>query len=326
MVFPVSAFLFTSILCESYRKIEVVYGTILLSLLKGIMQMFEIMTDSTANLTGDMIRDYHLHVLSLSFVVDGKEYKGYEKGKTMDLAPFYAMMREKKDIKTSLANSEDAYRMGKAILKQDIDLLYLGFSSGLSSTFQAVSAAFEELREEYPQRQVLAVDSLSAALGEGLFVKYVVDMRENGASIGEAYSWALRHRLNICHEFTVDDLFFLKRGGRISAATAVLGTALSVKPVLHVDDEGHLIPVGKTRGRKKSLDALVERMKNNAIEPEKQEVYISHGDCLEDAEYVAEKVRECMGVEKISIHVLDPVIGAHSGPGTVALFYYGEHR
>lgn len=288
--------------------------------------MFEIMTDSTANLTGEMIRNYHLHVLSLSFVVDGKEYKGYEKGKTIDLEPFYAMMREKKDIKTSLANSEDAYRMGKTILKQGIDLLYLGFSSGLSSTFQAVSVAFEELREEYPQRQVLAVDSLSAALGEGLFVKYVVDMRENGASIEEAYSWALRHRLNICHEFTVDDLFFLKRGGRISAATAVLGTALSVKPVLHVDDEGHLIPVGKTRGRKKSLDALVERMKKNAIEPEKQEVYISHGDCLEDAEYVAAKVRESMGVKKIFIHVLDPVIGAHSGPGTVALFYYGEHR
>lgn len=288
--------------------------------------MFEIMTDSTANLTGEMIRNYHLHVLSLSFVVDGKEYKGYEKGKTIDLEPFYAMMREKKDIKTSLANSEDAYRMGKTILKQGIDLLYLGFSSGLSSTFQAVSVAFEELRKEYPQRQVLAVDSLSAALGEGLFVKYVVDMRENGASIEEAYSWALRHRLNICHEFTVDDLFFLKRGGRISAATAVLGTALSVKPVLHVDDEGHLIPVGKTRGRKKSLDALVERMKKNAIEPEKQEVYISHGDCLEDAEYVAAKVRESMGVKKIFIHVLDPVIGAHSGPGTVALFYYGEHR
>lgn len=288
--------------------------------------MFEIMTDSTANLTGEMIRNYHLHVLSLSFVVDGKEYKGYEKGKTIDLEPFYAMMREKKDIKTSLANNEDAYRMGKTILKQGIDLLYLGFSSGLSSTFQAVSIAFEELREEYPQRQVLAVDSLSAALGEGLFVKYVVDMRENGASIEEAYSWALRHRLNICHEFTVDDLFFLKRGGRISAATAVLGTALSVKPVLHVDDEGHLIPVGKTRGRKKSLDTLVERMKKNAIEPEKQEVYISHGDCLEDAEYVAAKVRESMGVKKIFIHVLDPVIGAHSGPGTVALFYYGEHR
>lgn len=288
--------------------------------------MFEIMTDSTANLTEDMIEKYHLHVLSLSFVVEGKEYKGYEKGKTMDLTPFYAMMREKKDIKTSLANSEDAYRMGKAILEEGRDLLYIGFSSGLSSTFQAVNVAFEELKEEYPQRKVLAVDSLCAALGEGLFVKYIIDMRENGVSIGEAHQWALQHRFNICHEFTVDDLFFLKRGGRISAATAVLGTALSVKPVLHVDDEGHLIPVGKTRGRKKSLDALVERMKKNAIEPERQEVYISHGDCLEDAEYVAAKVRACMGTEKILIHVLDPVIGAHSGPGTVALFYYGEHR
>ena len=163
-------------------------------------------------------------------------------------------------------------------------------------------------------------------MGEGLFVKYVIDKREAGASIEEAYQWAMEHRLHICHEFTVDDLFFLKRGGRITTATAVLGSALSVKPILHVDDEGHLINIGKTRGRKKSLDALVDRMEKYAVNPADQEIYISHGDCLEDAEYVANQIKERMGVTKFMIRILDPVIGAHSGPGTVAIFYYGEHR
>lgn len=288
--------------------------------------MFEIMTDSTANLPEELIEKYHLHVLSLSFLIEGKEYKGYEEGKIIDLASFYEKMREKKDVKTSLANSEDAYQMGKNILSEGNDLLYIGFSSGLSSTFQAVNVALEDLKEEFPERKIYVVDSLAAALGEGMFVMSIVDKREAGETIEDVYQWAMEHRLNICHEFTVDDLFFLKRGGRISAATAVIGTALSVKPVLYVDDEGHLINVGKTRGRKKALDALVDRMQQRVIDPEKQQVYISHGDCVDDAEYVARKVKERMGVKDVLIRVLDPVIGAHSGPGTVALFYYGEHR
>lgn len=288
--------------------------------------MFEIMTESTANLPDDMIEANHLHVLSLTFLVDGREYKAYEKGNLTELAPFYEMMREKKDIKTSLVNSESAYKMGKEILTEGKDLLYIGFSSALSSTFQAVSIALEDLKEEFPQQKIYAVDSLAAALGEGLLVKYVLEQRKAGTPLEEVYEWVMKHRLHICHEFTVDDLFFLKRGGRISAATAVLGSALSVKPILHVDDDGRLINIGKTRGRKKSLDALVDRMEKYAVEPEKQEIYISHGDCLEDAEYVAEQIKKRMCVTKFLIRILDPVIGAHSGPGTVAVFYYGEHR
>lgn len=290
------------------------------------MYNYEIITDSTANLPEEMIDQYNLHVLPLSFLVDGVEYKGYEKGKVIELEKFYHMMREKKDIKTSLVNSDTVYQMGKGILEQGKDILALIFSSGLSSTYQSMKIAFDELKEEYPDRKILYVDSLSAALGEGLFVKYVIDLREEGKTIEEAYDWAMEHRLNICHEFTVDDLFFLKRGGRVSGATAIIGTTLSIKPVMHVDDEGHLIPVGKVRGRKKALDALVSRMENAVVEPENQVVYISHGDCLEDAEYVAKKVKEKMNVKEVMIRILDPVIGAHAGPGTVALFYYGEHR
>ena len=288
--------------------------------------MFEIMTESTANLPDEMIEKYHLHILSLTFVVDGKEYKAYEQGNITELAPFYEMMREKKDIKTSLVNGEMAYQMGKKILESGKDLMYLGFSSVLSSTFQAVSLALEDLKEEFPERKVFSVDSRGAALGEGLFVKYVIDKREAGASIEEAYQWAMEHRLHICHEFTVDDLFFLKRGGRITTATAVLGSALRVNPIRHVDAEGHRINIVKTRGRKKALAALVDRMEKYAVNPADQEIYISHGDCLEDAEYVANQIKERMGVTKFMICILDPVIGAHSGPGTVAIFYYGEHR
>ena len=236
------------------------------------------------------------------------------------------MMREKKEITTSLANTQAAYDMMKPILEAGKDVLYLAFSSGLSSTYQAVNAAVEELKEEFPNRKIFCVDSLSAALGEGLFVKYVIDKREEGASIEDAYQWAIDNRLKIVHAFTVDDLFFLKRGGRISAATAVIGTALNVKPVLHVDNEGHLISLNNVRGRKKSLDALVKMMEEKVENPEGQVVYISHGDCIKDAEYVANKVKERFPVKEVMIRTLDPVIGAHSGPGTVALFFYGKER
>lgn len=287
---------------------------------------FEIITDSTANLPEDMIETYGLHILTLSFLVEGKEYKGYEKGKKVDLNQFYGMMREKKNITTSLANSQDAYDMAKPLLEAGKDILYIGFSSGLSSTFQAVTVALKELKEEFPNQKIYYIDSLSAALGEGLFVKYIIDLREEGKSIDEVYEWGMKNRLHIVHAFTVDDLFFLKRGGRVSATTAVIGTALNVKPVLHVDDEGHLIPLNNVRGRRKSLDALVNLMEKSIQNPDGQTIYISHGDCVQDAEYVAERVKEKFSIKDIMIRTLDPVIGAHSGPGTVALFFYGENR
>lgn len=287
---------------------------------------YVIVTDSAANLPEDMIDQYEIYILSLSFLVDGEVFAGYVKGQTTDLAKFYGMMRDKKNIKTSLVNVEDAIELCTALLEDKKDILYIGFSSGLSGTYQAVSLCLEELKEAYPERKIYYVDSLSAALGEGLLVHYAVEMKKAGKSMEAVYQWVLDNRLNLCHWFTVDDLFFLKRGGRVSATAAALGTALSIKPVMHVDNEGHLIVMEKARGRRKSLDALVTHMEETATNPEEQVVYISHGDCLEDAEYVARQVKEKLNVKEVMVRVLDPVIGAHSGPGTVALFFVGTKR
>ena len=282
---------------------------------------YVIVTDSTANLPEDMIEKYGLEILSLNYYVDGEEYKGYIKGQKTDLAHFYSMMRQKKEITTSLVTVGDAMDMLEEIVKQGKDYLYVGFSSGLSGTFQAVSLVTNSLSQKYPDRKLYAVDSLAAALGEGLLVKYVIDNKEKGMSISENADWIIAHRNNICHWFTVDDLFFLKRGGRISATTAVVG-----KPVLHVDDNGHLIPMENARGRKKSLDALVKHMKSSIIVPDGQSVYISHGDCIEDAEYVAKRVQEKMGIQNIYINNIGTVIGGHTGPGVVAVFCMGDKR
>jgi len=287
---------------------------------------FEIVTDSSANLPEDMIEAYHLTILSLSFFVDKVEYYGYEKGKLTDLAQFYAMMRDKKEVTTSLVNTSAAMEQCETLLKEGRDILYIGFSSGLSGSYQSVTVALDELKENYPERKIYSVDTLAAALGEGLLVRYAIDLRKEGKSIEEVSKWLLKNRLHLCHWFTVDDLFFLKRGGRISATTALLGTALNIKPVLHVDDEGHLIMMEKTRGRKKSLDALVDHMQNTIEHPEGQYIYISHGDCQEDAEYVAEKIKKLYPIKEVFVRILDPVIGAHSGPGTVALFFLGSKR
>ena len=287
---------------------------------------FEIVTDSAANLPEEMIEQYGIHVLSLSFFVDDKEYYSYEPGKKTDLSSFYEMMRQKKEIRTSLVNLEQAKQMMEQLAGEGKDVLYVGFSSALSGTFQAVNLAMEEVQEQYPERKMLAVDTLAAALGEGYLVRMAVEKRDSGMEIEKVQQWILDQRLHMCHWFTVDDLFFLKRGGRISAATAVMGTALSVKPILHMDNNGCLVNVSKTRGRKKSLDALLEKYKQTAIDIGKLPVYISHGDCLEDAKYLEKRLREDYGVQEIVTQVLDPVIGAHAGPGTAALLFLGTER
>ena len=287
---------------------------------------FEIVTDSSANLPESKIEAWGLHILSLVFRVKGQEYASYTKGEVADLASFYKMMREKEDITTSLVNLNQCSELLVDLLDQGKDVLYIGFSSGLSGSYQAVSMLINDLQEQYPNQKVYAVDTLSAALGEGLLVYYAAMMREDGKTINEVKDWLLKNRLHLCHWFTVDDLFFLHRGGRVSKTSAVVGSMLNIKPVMHVDDEGHLILVEKARGRRKSLDALCSHMEDTAIEPENQVVFISHGDCLEDALYLANRVKEKLHVKDVMIHILDPVIGAHSGPGTVALFYIGTKR
>ena len=186
--------------------------------------------------------------------------------------------------------------------------------------------AKQELSEKYPDRKFLVVDSLCASMGEGLLVYYAAKMQQEGKSIDEVYQWLQENKLHLCHWFTVDDLNHLKRGGRVSSAAALFGTMLGIKPVLHVDDAGHLIPVAKIRGRKQSLDSLVAHMEETVTEPEKQVIFISHGDCLQDAQYVADKIREKWKVKDIVLNEIGPVIGTHSGPGTVALFFLGSKR
>lgn len=287
---------------------------------------FEIVTDSSCNLTEELIDRLGLHILSLRFLVEDREYYSYTKGEVTDLSQFYAMMRKKEEITTSQISVDTCKQMFENLLSAGKDVLYIGFSSALSGTYQVAYLTLEGLKEKYPQRKIYAVDTLGASLGEGLLVYHAATQRVEGATIGEVYHWLMENRLHLCHWFTVDDLFFLMRGGRVSKAAAVFGTVLSVKPVMHMDDEGRLIPVEKVRGRKKSLGALVERFMETAINPEKQIVFISHGDCLEDAQYVAHKIQEKYPSVEILINWVDPVIGAHSGPGTVALFFLGTQR
>ncbi len=287
---------------------------------------FEIVTDSSSNLTDELIEKYKLHILSLMFRVNGKEYYSYEKGKKTELKQFYTMMRNKEEITTTLIDINTCTPIFEEILKQGNDLLYIGFSSALSGSFQAASMVLEDLKSTYPDRTILSVDTLGASLGEGLLVYHAAKLREQGKNINEVYNWVLDNRLHLCHWFTVDDLFFLKRGGRVSGSAAVLGTILGVKPIMHMDNEGRLILVEKARGRKRSLDTLIDRMQKTAIEPQNQTVFITHGDCIEDAEYVATQIKQRFRVKDVLINYVDPVIGAHSGPGTIALFFLGTER
>lgn len=290
---------------------------------------FEIVTDSCCNLLEDMIDDFGIHVLPLTFMVDGEDevYQSYLKGERTDLKQFYAMMREGKVFKTSLPNLAESEALFRQLLSSGRDVIYLAFSSGLSGTYQALSLMAEQLREEFPERKIYVVDTLAASGGQGLLVWYAVQHARAGESIDQVRNWLEENKLHLAHWFTVDDLMFLFRGGRVSKTAAWAGTLLNIKPVLHVDDEGHLTPMEKVRGRKKSLNALIDHMEKSADKPiSDQMVFITHGDCIEDAEYVAGKIKERFGVKEVVINYVDPVIGAHSGPGTMALFFLADKR
>ena len=287
---------------------------------------YTIVTDSSCNLTSKTIDDYGLEIISLKYFAGDKAFESYTKGTDPDFKAFYDMARKKEPLSTTLASPELCEQVFDKVLATGSDLIYIGFSSGLSGTFQVARNILEELKEKYPNQKIYYVDSLAASLGQGLLVHYAVNKKNEGATIEELYDWLMENRLNLCHWFTVDDLFYLKRGGRVSGAAAVMGTVLSIKPVLHVDDNGKLIPKAKAIGRKRAIETLVTKMKETAINPEEQVIYISHGDCLEDAEYLAELVKKEMNVKEVYIHYIEPVIGCHAGPGTLALFFMGTNR
>ena len=288
------------------------------------MSNYVIMTDSSCDFTPALAEETGVKILSLSFLLDGKSYKNDVSGSDIPFDVFYSQLRNKKEVKTSAVNQEIFRVFMQTELDAGNDVLYIGFSSGLSSTFNAGAITARELSEQYPDRKVYAVDSLCASLGQGLLVYLAAKKKAEGAGIDEVRDWCESIKLSVCHQFTVDDLMFLKRGGRISAVTAVAGTMLSIKPVLHVDNEGHLINIAKARGRRASINALFDKMKATYT-GEYKHVFISHGDCPEDAQYLASLVRDEFGIDAV-IGYVGPVIGAHSGPGTLALFYIGSQR
>lgn len=287
------------------------------------MNDYVILTDSSCDLPDDIVKKYQLEILQLDFIVEGE---GSFHNDQADIEKVYSKLRNGANIKTSAANISQASEAIEALFNQKKDILYLGFSSGLSSTYQTVYMAGQELMEEYPERKMISVDTLAASMGQGLLVYKACQAKDAGKSLEENAQYIEDIKLKLCHWFTVDDLFFLKRGGRISGVTATVGTMLSIKPILHVDDEGHLINVSKVRGRKAAITELVNRMEKLAVHPEDQDIFISHGDCIEDAEKLASIIKERFGNDRLTISYVGPVIGAHSGPGTLALFFLGEHR
>lgn len=290
------------------------------------MSEYVLITDSSADLSQEMVQELGVTVLPLSFTIQGKTYRNYPDNREMDLPLFYDMLRAGELATTSAVNVAEYTQAVEPILQEGKDVLILAFSSGLSSTYQASVLAAGELREKYPDRKIYTVDTLCASLGQGLLVYLAAQEQRKGKSIEEVRDWAEETKLHLCHQFTVDDLHFLKRGGRISATTAVVGSMLQIKPVLHVDNEGRLINIGKARGRQASLKALVDKMEKTVTEEGRKTVFISHGDCRKDAVTVADMVRERFGTQDIRINFVGPVIGAHSGPGTLALFYLGTER
>jgi len=280
------------------------------------------MTDSSCDVTDDLLQTWQVRAAQLDVLVDGEEAK---KNNEVDIAGFYQKLRDGKTARTSAVNIGVFKDVFTAELAQGQDILYLGFSSALSTTFQSSEIAAAELREEYPDRTIRIVDTLAASLGQGLLVHLAAKMQQEGADIETVYRYVSDNKLHICHWFTVDDLHFLKRGGRVSAAVALVGSMLGIKPVMHMDDTGHLVNMSKSRGRDAAIVALADKYGQTVMD-KNAPVFISHGDCIEDAKKLESMLRDTYGVQDILIGYVGPVIGAHSGPGTLAFFFLGEQR
>ena len=287
------------------------------------MAAFQIVTDSGCDLPADLLEKLNLKLVPLTVLFRGENREDAVDDSIKEL---YAGLRAGEGATTSAVNPDRWSRVMEPILKEERDVLVFAFSSGLSTTYQSAVIAANELMEQYPQRKILVVDTLAASLGQGLLLWYACQKRDEGMSLEELHAWVEREKFHLCHWFTVDDLMYLKRGGRVNAATAIVGTMLQIKPVLHVDDEGHLINVAKTRGRKASIEALAKKVGELGEGFCNDTVFISHGDCREDAEILASILKEQYGVKEVYISYVGAVIGSHAGPGTIALFFMGKHR
>lgn len=291
------------------------------------MESFKIITNTTADLPLAYIKEHQLGLIYFNYIMDGISYG---KDKELDWKEFYRLMRQEgKMPTTSQVNPEQYKEYFSEFLKENKKLLYISFSSGLSGSCSNAMLAAQELMEEMEDCQILVVDSKCASMGEGLFVHKAIQKKEQGSSLEETAAYLEELVPHLTHVFTVDDLNHLYRGGRVSKAAAIVGTIAAIKPILHVDDEGRLIPISKTRGRKKSLNALVDYMEEKTRDgyiDKNDIIFISHGDALEDAEFVKNEIMKRFGIEKFLINHIGPTIGAHSGPGTIALFFEGKER
>ncbi len=286
---------------------------------------FAIVTDSAADMPTEYYEEHGVEVVSLGFNMNNVNYAG-EYGEKITEQDFYAQLREGAMPTTYQVTAEMAKPHIEQFLEKGQDVFVLTFSSALSGTSGSFTVAARELAKKYPKRKIEVVDSLCASMGEGLLLDYVVKKADEGASLEDTKAYAEDLKLHICHHFTVDSLFHLKRGGRVSAATAILGSILKIKPIMHVNDEGKLIAIGKVVGRKRSLSTLVENLFASAEMEENDPIFISHGDCMEDVEYVKSLILEKMPNVKIYVNYVGAVIGAHSGAGTVAIFHKGKAR
>lgn len=287
------------------------------------MSNYRIITDSACDLPGDMLQNLQVDRVSLTVL-----FRGENRTDSVDegIREFYDGLRSGDVATTSAVNPDGWASAMEPALQAGQDVLVLAFSSGLSTTYQSAVIAANELMEQYPGCKIYVVDTRCASLGQGLLVWYACRKRDEGMGLDALRDWVEENKLHLCHWFTVDDLMFLKRGGRVSATTALLGSMLQIKPVLHVDDEGHLINVAKARGRKASIEALLKKAAELGAGHDNETMFISHGDCLEDAQYLAEALKEKLGVKHIHINHVGAVIGSHAGPGVLALFFMGTHR
>ena len=281
------------------------------------MRDYIITVNSTVDTGKEWLEERNVPVIPLKYTIDGQEYTDMY---GLSDKEFFQKLREGKMSVTSQINPEEAKEMLEPYVKEGKDVLHLAFSSALSGTCNSMKIAAEELQEEYPEAKVIVVDTLCACMGEAMLLYYALKQKEAGKTIEEVAQWAEENKLHVCHNVTVDDLFHLHRGGRVSKTAAVLGTMVKVKPIIHMDDNGALQVIGKERGRKKSLHKIVDMAVERSEGWDNEIIMITHGDCLEDAEYVAKLVREKMGIENVFIHNIGTVIGSHTGPGVVCMW------
>ena len=290
------------------------------------MRDYFIMSDSCCDLTDHMAKELELTVVPLTVHIDGQDYPNLLDGSAISFEDFYSKIRSGKLATTSAANVGQFQDAMRPVLESGRDIVCIGFSSALSTTYQSACIAAEDMRQEFPDARIYVVDSLSASLGQGLLLYLTVQKKREGLSAQELVQWVEDNKLHIDHWFTVDDLNYLKMGGRLSAGAAFFGSMLSIKPVMHTSDEGKLVPVSKVRGRKASLKALIDKIAELGIEPSEQVMFICHADCEVEARAVAEEMKARYGVKEVYINYIGPVIGSHTGPNTMGLFFVGTKR